>query len=76
MTLLDGYNKFVTQKERELRVILNKLNDKNNNSTLKEDKIIELWSIIYKLREDSIRCEKIKDQKAEEVKQLKLRIEK
>jgi hypothetical protein len=72
---LSGYNQYVAQKERELRLILNKLNEKNNNTTLKDEKILELQLIIHKLRLDSIRCEEIKDLKVAEIKQLNVKID-
>ena len=36
---LKGYNIYVKRKERELRELIGKLNDKNSNNTLKDEKI-------------------------------------
>jgi hypothetical protein len=37
---LNGYNAFISKKERELRTILDKLNEKNSNKSEKDERII------------------------------------
>ena len=54
---LIGYQHFVTKKTQELRSIIDKLNEKNANNTLKDEKIIELELIINKLRNEAIKAE-------------------
>lgn len=58
---LQSYNLFVNKKERELRTIIEKLNEKAHNSSHKDEKIVELELIIHKLRNEALRCEEIKD---------------
>lgn len=36
---LKGYNIYVKQKEKDLRELIEKLNEKNSNNTLKDEKI-------------------------------------
>jgi hypothetical protein len=47
---LKGYNVFVKKKERELRRLIEKLNEKNSNNTLKDEKISTLEREIHKIR--------------------------
>jgi hypothetical protein len=39
---LKGYNVYVKRKETELKTVIEKLNTKNSNVTLKDEKIIKL----------------------------------
>jgi len=55
---LKGYNIYVKQKEKDLRELIEKLNEKNSNNTLKDEKISKLESTISAIREDQIRKEK------------------
>ena len=43
---LKGYNIYVKRKEKELRELIEKLNEKNSNNTLKDEKIINLEKTI------------------------------
>ena len=52
---LKGYNIYVKQKEKDLRDLIEKLNEKNSNNTLKDEKISKLESTISAIREDQIR---------------------
>lgn len=72
---LQGYNVFVTKKERELRVIIEKLNEKNSNKTLKDEKIVELELMIHKMKAEAFRCEDIKDKKLNEIVKMKDKLE-
>ena len=52
---LKGYNIYVKNKERELKELINKLNQKNSNNTLKDEKINSLEKTIHAIREDQIK---------------------
>ena len=49
---LKGYNIYVKQKEKDLRELIEKLNEKNSNNTLKDEKISKLETTISAIRED------------------------
>lgn len=49
---LKGYNIYVKRKEKELRELIDKLNEKNSNNTLKDEKINNLERTIHAIRED------------------------
>lgn len=49
---LKGYNIYVKRKEKELRELIEKLNQKNSNNTLKDEKINNLERTIHALRDD------------------------
>ena len=49
---LKSYNIYVKRKEQELRDLINKLNERNANSTLKDDKINNLEKTIQSIRDD------------------------
>ena len=49
---LKGYNIYVKRKEKELRELIDKLNEKNSNNTLKDEKITTLERTIHILREE------------------------
>lgn len=49
---LKGYNIYVKRKEKELRELIEKLNEKNSNNTLKDEKINNLERTIHAIRED------------------------
>lgn len=68
---LKGYNIYVKQKEKDLRELIEKLNEKNSNNTLKDEKISKLESTISAIREDQIRQEKEKEKLLETVKYWK-----
>ena len=52
---LKGYNIYVKRKEKELRELIEKLNEKNSNNTLKDEKINNLERTIHAIREDQIK---------------------
>jgi hypothetical protein len=68
---LKGYNIYVKQKEKYLRELIEKLNEKNSNNTLKDEKISKLESTISTIREDQIRQEKEKEKLNETIKYWK-----
>jgi chromosome segregation ATPase len=68
---LKGYNIYVKQKEKDLRELIEKLNEKNSNNTLKDEKISKLESTIGAIREDQIRQEKEKEKLNENIKYWK-----
>jgi chromosome segregation ATPase len=49
---LKGYNLYVKRKEKELRELIERLNEKNSNNTLKDEKIINLERTIFLIRDD------------------------
>jgi len=50
---LSGYNLFVTKKEKELRAIIERLNEKNSNKNLKDEKITQLEIILNRMRHEN-----------------------
>ncbi|CDW75865.1 UNKNOWN [Stylonychia lemnae] len=68
---LKGYNIYVKRKEKELRELIDKLNEKNSNNTLKDEKINNLEKTIHAIREDQIKQEKEKEALNEKVKYWK-----
>lgn len=63
---LKGYNIYVKRKEKELRDLIEKLNEKNSNNTLKDEKINNLERTIHAIRKDQIKLEEQKDQQKKE----------
>jgi hypothetical protein len=61
----------VKQKEKDLRELIEKLNEKNSNNTLKDEKISKLESTISAIREDQIRQEREKEKLHDNVKYWK-----
>lgn len=68
---LKGYNIYVKRKEKELRELIEKLNEKNSNNTLKDEKINNLEKTIHAIRDDQIKQEKEKVGLQEKVKYWK-----
>ena len=68
---LKGYNIYVKRKEKELRELIEKLNEKNSNNTLKDEKINNLERTIHAIREDQIKQEKEKETLNEKIKYWK-----
>ena len=68
---LKGYNIYVKRKEKELRELIEKLNQKNSNNTLKDEKINNLEKTIASIRDDQIKMEKHKDEQAKMIKKWK-----
>ncbi len=68
---LKGYNIYVKRKEKELRELIEKLNEKNSNNTLKDEKINNLERMIHAIRDDQIKQEKEKEGLHEKVKYWK-----
>lgn len=54
-----------------MRELIEKLNEKNSNNTLKDEKISKLESTISAIREDQIRQEKEKEKLNESIKYWK-----
>jgi len=61
----------VKRKEKELRELIEKLNEKNSNNTLKDEKINNLERTIHAIREDQIKMEKEKEAMSEKIKYWK-----
>jgi hypothetical protein len=55
---LKGYSIYVREKERELRDLVTKLNDRNSNSSLKDEIIFGLKTQITALYTDAFKYEK------------------
>jgi seryl-tRNA synthetase len=65
---LKGYNIYVKRKEKELRELIEKLNEKNSNATLKDEKITNLEKTVQSIRDDQIRMQKEKDEQLKKIK--------
>ena len=65
---MKSYNIYVKRKEQELRDLINKLNERNANSTMKDDKINNLEKTIQSIRDDQIRMEEEKVKQAKSIK--------
>lgn len=72
---LKGYSIYVKQKEQELRELINKLNEKNSNNSLKDDLIYKLKQTIMQLHEAQIKTEKEKTGCKEKIKYWTARAE-
>lgn len=70
---LKSYNIYVKRKEKELRELIDKLNEKNSNNTQKDEKINNLEKTIKSIRDDQIRMEKEKDDQAKKIKKWQSR---
>lgn len=55
---LKGYNIYVKRKEKELRDLIQKLSDKNQTSTFKDDRMGQMEKEILKMREEQMKSEK------------------
>ena len=49
---MKGYNIYEKRKEKELRDLIDKLNQKNSNNSLQDEKIYNLEKTIHLLRDD------------------------
>ena len=65
---LKSYNIYVKRKEKDLRDLIEKLNNQNNSNSHKDEKIITLEKTIAIYRDDQIKMER---EKQEQVKQIK-----
>lgn len=65
---LKGYSLYVKQKERELRVLITKLNDKNSNASLKDTIIQEQLQAVKQLTNEQVKMEAEKAQLKEKIK--------
>lgn len=70
---LKGYNVYVKRKEKELRELIEALQERNSNNTLKDEKIINLEKTIQSIRDDQIRMEKDKDEMSKKIKKWQSR---
>lgn len=68
---LKGYDIYVKRKEKELRELIEKLNEKNSNNSLKDEKINNLERTIIAIREEQIKMEKEKSDMADKMKYWK-----
>jgi len=72
---LKGYNIYVKRKERELRELIQKLSERNNNATYKDDKLQILEAQIVDLRQDQQKQEKTKEELRGRLKHCKTQLE-
>ena len=70
---LKGYSIYVKQKEKELKELINKLNEKNSNNTLKDEMIHNLKQTIGKLNTEQIKMEGEKQTQNERIRYLHAR---
>jgi len=68
---LKGYNIFVKRKEKDLRELFDKLQEKSNNTTIKDEKIIKLENTIIAINAQRVELEQEKQSLAENVKSLR-----
>jgi len=68
---LKGYDIYVKRKEKELRELIDKLNEKNSNNSLKDEKINNLERTIIAIRDEQIKMEKEKAEVTEKMKYWK-----
>ena len=72
---LKGYNLYIKRKEKELRDLIEKLNEKNSNNTLKDEKINQLEKAVDSLRNDLMNSEKKNDETSKQIKDVTTRID-
>lgn len=72
---LKGYNLYIKRKEKELRDLIEKLNEKNSNNTLKDEKIIQLEKAIDSLRNDLSNSDKKNDEMSKQIKNYATRVD-
>ena len=58
---LKSYNIYVKRKEKDMRDLIDQLNKKNSNNTLKDEKINNLEKTIKSIKDDQHRIQKEKD---------------
>jgi hypothetical protein len=58
----------VKQKEKELRELIHKLNEKNSNNTLKDEIIFNMKQTIKKINDEQIKMENVKQEQNERIK--------
>lgn len=68
---LKSYNIYVKRKEKDLRELFDKLQEKSNNTTIKDEKIINLERTIIAIRDEQIKMEREKMEIQEKVKYQK-----
>ena len=56
------------QKEKELRELIHKLNEKNSNNTLKDEIIFNMKQTIKKINDEQIKMENVKQEQNERIK--------
>jgi hypothetical protein len=72
---LKAYNIYVKRKEKDLRDMIEKLNLKNSNNTLKDEKINMLEKIIQSFRDDQVRVERERESKNQALQRLEAKAE-
>ena len=65
----------MTEKTKELNLLVEQLNEKSSNRTLKDLKIGELQAIIQKLREEARLAEDINTEKRDDVRKMRVKME-
>jgi len=68
---LKGYNIYVKRKEQDLRELFEKLQEKSNNTTIKDEKIIKLEKTIIGINSERVELEHQKQKLTENVRSLK-----
>ena len=68
---LKSYNIYVKRKEKDLRELFDKLQEKSNNTTIKDEKIIKLEKTIIAINSQRVELEQDKQKLTETVKSLK-----
>ncbi len=69
------YADFVEQKTKRLNEIVEKLNEKASNRTLKDIKIGELQSIIQKLQKEAAVAEGMNEEKRDDIQKMKTKMD-
>ena len=72
---LKGYTIYVKQKEKELRELIQKLNEKNSNNTLKDEIIYKLKQNMRKVDDERKKMDEEKQKMKEDIKYWKTRSE-
>jgi len=68
---LQAYNIYVKRKEKELRELINALDEKNSNNNFKDMRISQLEVTIDQMRKDAFNYEQKQDQLIKEIKMWK-----
>eukprot|EP00347_Sterkiella_histriomuscorum_P006958 403350786 len=72
---LKGYNIYVKRKEKELRDLIQKLSDKNQTVSFKDDKLTGMEVQLNQLRNDQMKSEKQKEELRDKIKLWKNKAE-
>ncbi len=69
------YSKFVEEQTKKVNLLIEQLNEKSSNRTLKDLKIGELQTLILKLRKEAALTEDMNLEKREDVKRMRIKLE-